>query len=254
MSHFVHLNYFFTYQCVMAILKYFTYLFAFGLLGLHCSQNEDIILVDPIEDLSRLDTIHYLALGDSYTIGESVPDNDRFPRQLMDSLVTNGFQRGALKIIARTGWTTDELQKAIQVENPPTDQYNLVTLLIGVNNQYRGYPIEQFKKEFRDLLQQAIAFAGGKEERVFVVSIPDYGVTPFAATRNPGKIGLEIDEYNAQKQLITEQEGVTFVNITPISRLAKEDPTLVANDRLHPSGTMYTEWVKELLPEVLKLK
>ena len=203
----------------MATLKYISYLFVFGFVGFNCSQNEDIILVDPIEELSESDTIQYLALGDSYTIGESVPVSERFPHQLMDSLVIRGFQRGELKIIARTGWTTDELQKAINVENPPTDQYNLVTLLIGVNNQYRGYPIEQFKKEFTELLHQAVAFAGGKAERVFVVSIPDYGVTPFAATRNPEKIGSEIDEYNAQKQLITEQIGATFINITPISPL-----------------------------------
>jgi len=236
----------------MTILKYCAYLFVFGLLGLNCSQNEDIIMVDPIEELPKPDTIHYLALGDSYTIGESVSDTERFPYQLMDSLVAKGFQNGSLKIIARTGWTTDELQQAIKGENPPTDQYNLVTLLIGVNNQYRGYPFEQFKSEFSELLQQAVAFAGGKKEHVFVVSIPDYGVTPFAATRDPGKIGLEIDKYNAEKQLIAERIGVAFVNITPISRLAKADPTLVAKDRLHPWGTMYTEWVKKLLPEVVK--
>ena len=195
--------------------------------------------------------VHYLALGDSYTIGESVPSYGRFPEQLADSLRGNGFKVDEVNIIARTGWTTDELQKAITKEKLPRDTFDLVTLLIGVNNQYRGYPIEQFNKEFTALLSQAIQFAGGNTDRVFVLSIPDYGVTPFAANRSPQKIGREIDQYNSMKAQITDQNEVTYLDITEISRLAAQDTSLIAGDKLHPSERMYQLWVRELLPKVL---
>lgn len=197
--------------------------------------------------------VHYLALGDSYTIGESVPETERFPMQLRDSLEKYGIKAGAVDIIARTGWTTNELQDAINKANVRFNHYNLVTLLIGVNNQYRGYPIEQFTREYEALLNQAVAFAGGKPDRVFVLSIPDYGVTPFAAKRNPEKIALEIDTYNRIKKEITEKKGIVYIDITAISRKAADNPDLLASDQLHPSGKMYQNWVEKLLPEVMKL-
>jgi lysophospholipase L1-like esterase len=178
----------------------------------------------------------YLALGDSYTIGESVPATDRFPVQ-----VAHQLGLGDPEIIAKTGWTTDELNAAIDAANPQ-GPYELVTLLIGVNNQYRGRDAEQYRGEFAALLQRAIGFAGGDATKVMVVSIPDWGVTPFAEGRDRAKIGAEIDRYNAINREETSRAGARYVDITPISR--GNDPTLVAGDGLHPSGKQYTEWVK----------
>ncbi|MDW3211794.1 MAG: SGNH/GDSL hydrolase family protein [Reichenbachiella sp.] len=194
-------------------------------------------------------TYKYLALGDSYTIGEAVAPDERWPHILQGRLVGEGFKVELPKIIATTGWTTDELQAAIDKEKPSSD-YDLVSLLIGVNNQYRGYPIDQYKKEFESLLQQAIVFAKGKSERAFVLSIPDYGVTPFAASKDPAKIAKELNEYNAIAKRICEQYQVAFVDITPGSRRAAKEPALVAEDGLHPSGKMYKEWVDAAYPIV----
>jgi lysophospholipase L1-like esterase len=181
----------------------------------------------------------YLALGDSYTIGESVPESERFPVQLARRL---GI--GAPQIIARTGWTTDELNAAIDAANPQ-GPYDLVTLLIGVNNQYRGRDAEQYRGEFAALLQRAVGFAGGDAQKVIVVSIPDWGVTPFAEGRDRAKIASEIDRYNAVNREEAARAGAKYVDITPISR--GTDPGLVAGDGLHPSGKQYTEWVELIL-------
>jgi len=178
----------------------------------------------------------YLALGDSYTIGESVPATDRFPVQLAQQL-----NLGEPEIIARTGWTTDELNAAIDAVHP-AGPYELVTLLIGVNNQYRGRDAEHYRGEFAALLQRAIGFAGGDAKKVIVVSIPDWGVTPFAEGRDRAKIGAEIDRYNATNKEETLRAGARYADITPVSR--GTDPALVAGDGLHPSGKQYTEWVK----------
>lgn len=194
-------------------------------------------------------TYKYLALGDSYTIGEAVAADERWPHILQGRLVGDGIKVELPIIIATTGWTTDELQAAIDKEKP-SKNYDLVSLLIGVNNQYRGYPIEQYKKEFESLLQQAIAFAQDRADRTFVLSIPDYGVTPFAASKDPAKIARELDEYNAIAKSICDKYRVAFVDITPGSRRASEEPTLVAEDGLHPSGKMYKEWVDAAYPVV----
>jgi len=178
----------------------------------------------------------YLALGDSYTIGESVPATDRFPVQLAREL-----HLGEPEIIARTGWTTDELNAAIDAVHPQ-GPYALVTLLIGVNNQYRGRDAEQYRGEFAALLQRAIGFAGGDAKKVIVVSIPDWGVTPFAEGRDRPKIAAEIDRYNAINKAETLRAGARYADITPVSR--GSDPTLVAPDGLHPSGKQYMAWVK----------
>jgi lysophospholipase L1-like esterase len=148
-------------------------------------------------------------------------------------------------IIAKTGWTTDELSSAIDAAKPK-GRYDLVTLLIGVNNQYRGRDAEQYRKEFAALLQRAIGFAGGDRKRVIVVSIPDWGVTPFAANRDRAKIAAEIDRFNAINAEETKRAGAKYADITPVSR---KNPTLVAPDGLHPSAAMYAQWVTVILPQ-----
>jgi lysophospholipase L1-like esterase len=184
--------------------------------------------------------LRHLALGDSYTIGESVAVPDRWPNQLAARLgIANP------EIIAKTGWTTDELSSAIDTAKPQ-GPYALVTLLIGVNNQYRGRDAEQYRKEFVALLHRAIIFAGGDPKRVVVVSIPDWGVTPFAANRDRAKIGAEIDHFNAINAEETKRAGARYANITPVSR---RDTTLVAPDGLHPSAKMYSEWVSVIEPQ-----
>ncbi len=194
----------------------------------------------------------YLALGDSYTIGESVPESERWPLQLVNQLNFSGNHFSAPKIIARTGWTTDELNTGID-KAAITENYDMVSLLIGVNNQYRGRTAENFRNEFLGLLKRAIAFAGNKPEHVFVVSIPDWGVTPFAEGRDRDQIAQEIDAYNAIAKEESEKLKVKFYDITPISRNAKSDPALIANDGLHPSGKMYKEWVDLILSNFINL-
>lgn len=183
----------------------------------------------------------YLALGDSYTIGESVAESERFPVQLAREL---GLSEPA--IIAKTGWTTDELSAALDAVRL-AGPFDLVTLLIGVNNQYRGRDAEQYRGELAELLQRAIGFAGGDAKKVVVVSIPDWGVTPFAEGRDRAKIAAEIDSYNAVNREEAARAGARYVDITPVSRGG--DRALVAGDGLHPSGKQYGEWVKLILPE-----
>ena len=188
--------------------------------------------------------VRYLALGDSYTIGEAVPEAERFPVQLARAL-----NIGEPTIIAKTGWTTDELSAqldTVRLAGP----FDLVTLLIGVNNQYRGRSAEEYRTQFADLLQRAIGFAGGDPKKVIVVSIPDWGVTPFAEGRDRAKIANEIDRYNAVNREETARAGAKYVDITPISR--RSDPKLVASDGLHPSGEMYREWAEAIAPAVTR--
>jgi lysophospholipase L1-like esterase len=193
----------------------------------------------------------YLALGDSYTIGQSITVSDRFPVQLAVVLRSEGYNIAEPKIIARTGWTTSDLLNALEAEQP-SNNYDLVTLLIGVNNQYQGKPLSQYKEEFTTLLNRAVGYAQADKERVIVVSIPDYGYTPFGE-RNQPEISAELDEFNAANKEITEAAGIAYVNITPISRRGLEEPNLVASDGLHPSGRQYAKWVKLILPEAVKV-
>lgn len=196
---------------------------------------------------------NYLALGDSYTIGEAVSDTGRFPVQLSNMLKKNNVMMNAPEIIAVTGWTTDELMSAVKKkETSLLPKYDLVSLLIGVNNQYRGRDAEEYRAQFKELLQKAILFAGGNKLRVFVVSIPDWGVTPFAEGRDRKKIAEEIDLYNKINKEETLKEGITYIDITPESRNAANDKSLVASDGLHPSEKMYKEWVDMIYPEVIK--
>lgn len=195
--------------------------------------------------------VRILSLGDSYTIGEGVPDADRWPVQLAARLREQGISCADPQIIARTGWTTDELDAAISQENP-TGPFDLVTLLIGVNNQYRGRGLDEYREQFRTLLGRAIGFAGDRPERVLVLSIPDWGVTPFAEGRDQARIAAEIDAFNAANRAETLAAGARYADITPSTRdLSEED--LLAADGLHPSGRMYTRWVDLALPVVLEL-
>jgi len=183
----------------------------------------------------------FLALGDSYTVGEAVEPNERWSHHLCDFLNAKGFNIEYPKIIAQTGWTTFELQQAIDEAN--IDQkYDLVSLLIGVNNQYRGESIEQFAEEFKSLLNQALAFANHIKQHVIVISIPDWGVTPFAEGRDRSKIAQEINLFNQTKRAITEEMGIAFFDITPLTKLAETDNSLNASDGLHPSVLMYQKW------------
>ena len=190
----------------------------------------------------------YLALGDSYTIGQSVEEKDRFPVLLTQDLNKRGNPYKPPKIIAKTGWTTDELKDAIIEENIDNN-YDLVTLLIGVNNQYRGRDVEEFRVQFTELLDMAITFAKGQKENVIVISIPDWGVSPFAENRDREKISKEIDLYNKVKEEVTIARNVVFVNITDVSRSGLGKPEFFANDGLHFSGKMHQLWVDEIFTQ-----
>jgi lysophospholipase L1-like esterase len=194
--------------------------------------------------------IRYLALGDSYTIGESVKEAERWPVQLAEALRKQGVGVAEPLIIAQTGWTTDELLAGMQQVNP-AGTFELVSLLIGVNNQYRGRDVGEYRTQFRVLLQRAIGFAGGHADRVIVLSIPDWGVTPFAAGRDSRQIAAEIDSFNAVNREEAEKAGARYVDVTPTSRRAAAEAALIAADGLHPSGEMYAEWVRLALPEAL---
>ena len=199
------------------------------------------------------DTIRYLALGDSYTIGQSVPLAESFPYQLTDTLSKLGFKTANPLIIATTGWTSADLITGIEQYNqntPLSNNYDFVTLLIGVNDQYQGLSQTAYQKNFVQLLQQAIAYAKGDKTRVFVLSIPDYGVTPFANGQD-AVIGPEIDQFNAINLEESRMAGVNYLDITGISREAANSPNLIAPDGLHPSGLMYAQWVAALLPMVI---
>ncbi len=189
----------------------------------------------------------YLALGDSYTIGQSVPDSERFPVQAEQVLQQQNISLNNPDIIAVTGWTTDNLLFALNT-NPPKKNYSVVTLLIGVNNQYQGRSIEEYKTQFSELLSRAIGYAGNNKNHVFVISIPDYSVTPFARNSDTAKIAAEIDVFNAANKNLATMAGVHYIDITPISREVKNDPSLVAVDGLHPSGLQYKKWTALLAP------
>lgn len=225
--------------------------FMFALILISCKSTN---LSEPMSKTSQLS---YLALGDSYTIGEGVPEKDRYPVQLVDKLNDAGkVSFSNPQIIAKTGWTVDELDAGINAASIKSEGYDLVTLLIGVNNQYRGRPVEDFEKEFEAMLQRAIEFAQGKKDRVVVLSIPDWGVTPFAINRksDQAKVSKGIDVYNAAKKSICSRYGITFVDITEDYRVIGARSEMVVDDELHPSGLVYQRWTEKLLTEVQKMK
>lgn len=232
------------------------FLFVFVALFLNaCSKSELTEMIPDshsCSDTSNQREIRFLALGDSYTIGHAVDISERWPVQLADSLTEAGFFISDVQIIAQTGWTTGELIAALNSQDPQ-GPFDLVSLLIGVNNQYRHLDTGSYRNEFRILLQRAISLAGDDPENVIVVSIPDYGVTPFAQNMNPEQIAGEIDAFNAIKYDETIHAGAEFIDITPVSREAGENPELIAFDELHPSGKMYAEWVKLIYPVACNL-
>ena len=191
----------------------------------------------------------YLALGDSYTIGQSVLSSENFPNQTVQLLNQQDYNFKSPEILATTGWTTDELQNNIN-SHTFTPPYDFVSLLIGVNNQYRGRSVENYKPEFESLLKQAIQFAGGNANRVIVVSIPDWGVTPFANGRDRAQIAKEIDDYNAANKYISVIYKVNYIDITPGSREAATDLSLVAGDGLHPSAKEYAKWAQKVFAAI----
>lgn len=188
----------------------------------------------------------YLALGDSYTIGEGVALHESFPCQLVNLLRLDAVEMAAPEIVAKTGWTTDELLAQIK-QTKFLPKYDLVTLLIGVNNQYRGRSKENFKEEFAQLLQLAIDFAGEKAKNVFVLSIPDWGITPFAEGRDRLQIAEEIDAFNAVCQHQATAAGCRFIDITTSQRTDGNRPEFLAADGLHPSGREYAKWAEKIL-------
>jgi lysophospholipase L1-like esterase len=190
-------------------------------------------------------SISYLALGDSYTIGEGVPIAESYPYQAVQILRKKGYNLQAPEIVAKTGWTTGELQTAIN-GSKFLPFYDVVTLLIGVNNQYRGNSPELYADEFESLLKQAIAFAGNDNKRVAVLSIPDWGATPFAEGRDRVKITEEINAFNAINRKVSSKYRVQYFDITPGTRLAAQDPSLITKDKLHPSGKEYTKWAEKV--------
>jgi lysophospholipase L1-like esterase len=195
--------------------------------------------------------IRILALGDSYTIGEGVKESESLPIQLAVELRKGNLKVDTPQIIAVTGWTTTDLMRAIE-KSRLEQRYDLVTLLIGVNDQFQGYSEESYASNFENLLAKAIALAGSRADRVIVISIPDYSVTPFGKRFGPSRIRAEIDRFNEINKKISDDKGVYYVNVTEISRKASEDSTLLAPDGLHPSAKMYAEWVRYIAPLALK--
>ena len=204
--------------------------------------------------LTQTKSLKYLALGDSYTIGESVPLEKNFPHQVVALLRKEKINIEDPAIVAKTGWTTDELQdqlSRVRLALP----FDFVTLLIGVNNQYRGRSEKEYAQQFEELLQQAIGYAADKPNHVIVLSIPDWGVTPFAKDRDKNIIAKEIDAFNAINKKMAKKYNVQYVDITPFTREVPNDKTLVADDGLHPSAKDYARWaenVKEVMMKAMK--
>ncbi len=226
----------YSYMRLFALLMFCSILFA-------CKKNE---ATDMPRVKTSSDTLRYLALGDSYTKGQSVPWAMNFPNQLSDALNQRGKVVQETTILAETGWTTSNLKSAIAASLFPND-YNVVSLLIGVNNFYQNKDTNLYIQEFEELLNSAIGYAGGKVERVFVVSIPDYGFSPFGQNGDTQKISSQTNQYNRIALKICERYGVQFIDITPISR--NTDPSLIAADGLHPSAKQYSLWVERILEQ-----
>lgn len=230
-------------------------LFIFVLFG--CSSDDDMpadnsAVDDPVViDEPEGEAIKYLALGDSYTIGQGVEESERWPVQLAEKLEQNDITVENLDIIAQTGWKTSDLINAVETNDP--EDFNLVSLLIGVNNQFNSQNFDVFISEFNVLIQKARIIAEGYEN-MFVVSIPDYGVTPFGNSwGDPVQIGSELDMYNNYMSQRCGELGIPFINITEISRTLGDSDGALASDNLHPSGEQYSLWVDEILPVVLEV-
>lgn len=237
---------------IFFVIAAFLFIFTFY----NCSDGDTLSTTKPqnttppIVEPNLPKNLSYLALGDSYTIGQSVCLTCRFPEQLRKKLTNlNPKNTYALKIIATTGWTTTNLISAINAENPSSN-YDLVSLLIGVNNQYQSKPFLVYENEFPQLVAKAVALAKGDKSNVIVVSIPDYAFTPFGKqSSNPSKISTEIDNYNDFAQKYCLEQNIAFISITDITRQGFVNPLLVATDGLHPSELAYSLFVERILPK-----
>lgn len=209
---------------------------------LACKKADSPVTPGDVKDLSQLS---WLALGDSYTIGQSVPAVERFPTQTAALLRQAGVSIGTPDYIASTGWTTGNLANAIAAQKPAT--HDVVTLLIGVNDQYQTHDTTGYRQRFSSLLATAIQLARGKKDHVFVLSIPDYSVTPFAAGSDTAQIRRELDWFNTINKNVTDANGVAYLDITPSTREAATNPALLAGDGLHPSGLEYGKWADRLV-------
>lgn len=226
---------------------------------LSCTSSKNMLPDDsdkPMKGSSNSDKLTYLALGDSYTIGEGVNDAGRFPNQLVQRLNAESTKEwDNAKIIAQTGWTVAELEQGIVKEKIEGSSYDLVTLLIGVNNQYRGLSVENYKVEFEQMLKRAINFAGGEINHVVVISIPNWGITPFAKARNVDqkKVEKEIKSYNLTQQTICEEKGVLFIDLSQEYNKVGSQTEMLAADGLHPSSKMYEIWTDKIFPVIKTL-
>ncbi len=225
-------------------------LLIFSIINLSCSEQSH--RMDIPEESKKYDTLDFIALGDSYTIGQSVSPSESWPYQLKREMEHHGFVIGETMVIAQTGWTTGSLLDAIEnTDLTGLRDQRMVSLLIGVNNQYQQLPFETFQEEFDLLLEQSIAIAGGNK-KVFVVSLPDYGVTSFGMNIS-STISDEIDVYNAYIKMRCDESDIPLINITDISRELANAENALSSDRLHPAAYQYERWVGVMLPVVLAL-
>ena len=235
--------------------KFIALILIVGLTFFGCNSNTDSPAGDTnTENTTAPENFKLIALGDSYTIGQSVCETCRFPAQLKDSLQTyfSVLDTFNLQIIARTGWTTSDLKSAIVAADLQTD-FDLVTLLIGVNNQYQNKPFSLYETEFVELINTAVSLVGNTASKLIVVSIPDYAYTPFGQGRNPENISSQLELYNSFARTYCENNGIKYVNITDITQDGLNNPLLVASDNLHPSALAYTKFVERILPLALDI-
>jgi len=236
-------------------LKFIALILIVGLTFFGCNSNTDSPAGDTnTENTTAPENFKLIALGDSYTIGQSVCETCRFPAQLKDSLQTyfTALDTFNLQIIARTGWTTSDLKSAIVAADLQTD-FDLVTLLIGVNNQYQNKPFSLYETEFVELINTAVSLVGNTASKLIVVSIPDYAYTPFGQGRNPENISSQLELYNSFARTYCENNGIKYVNITDITQDGLNNPLLVASDNLHPSALAYTKFVERILPMAIDI-
>ncbi|MEO9891628.1 SGNH/GDSL hydrolase family protein [Aurantibacter sp.] len=230
------------------------YVLLFSFLAIGCSKkvlpSQVNNKIEPINTGAQIKTINYLALGDSYTIGTSVALESNYPTQLASELSNNLNVSVNHKIIATAGWRTDELLNVLET-NTLDSSYDLVTLLIGVNNQYQGLAFTKYEKEFTELFERSLKLANNNKDRLVIISIPDWGFTPFGQGFDRDKISKEIDQYNSFAEQIADKNGVSFIDITDITRRGLEEKELVASDDLHPSKVAYKKFVDRLLPIIV---
>lgn len=235
-------------------LSLLVFLITMGLALLSCGTEANYPKVPIYEEEEELRSFKLIALGDSYTIGQNVCEDCRFPAQLKDSLQTyfSTNDSFSLEIIAQTGWTTTSLKNAITSAAPETD-FDLATLLIGVNNQYQNKPFNIYETEFIELVNTAISLVDGEASKLIVVSIPDYAYTSFGQSQNPTNISAQLELYNSFAQSYCEDNNLSYVYITDITQQGLENPELVASDNLHPSTLAYTKFVERILPIALEI-